>query len=158
MSHLNGFVTLKGYYFIACIVCLCLAFSSPVNMLCVLYSHNLCDDYWQWELCVHFRFSFHIEVHLRDSFFSHKHLSSLLPPLHAGVAYDLTSGQAGSSGETKQSHLVSQALCCPHAKQQTKGNYPALLPAPFSSCFHQKKSPIIDLFKQLNLNLSSAFF
>lgn len=48
---------------------------------------------------VHFRFSFNNEVHLRDSFFSHKHITSLLPPLHTEVENDLGSGQAGSSGK-----------------------------------------------------------
>lgn len=48
---------------------------------------------------VRFRFSFNNEVHLDDSFFSHKHITSLLPPLHTEVAYDLGSGQAGSSGK-----------------------------------------------------------
>lgn len=32
--------------------------------------------------------------------------------------------------ETKQSHLVSQALHCPCTKQQTRGNYPVPVPVP----------------------------
>lgn len=53
-------------------------------------------------------------------FFFHKHIH--LPsryPLCTVFVCDLD-----SSGETKQNHLVSQALRCPHAKQRTGGKLP----------------------------------
>lgn len=48
---------------------------------------------------VHLRCSFNNEVHVHDSFFSHKRITSLLPPFHTEVVYGLGGGQAGSSGK-----------------------------------------------------------
>lgn len=111
--------------------------------------HALLTSLAQWSSAVvnairsvHFRFSF--EVYLHDSFFSHKHITSLLPPLHTEVEYDLGSGQAGSSGKQNKAIWFLRPYC-PHTKQQTRGNYPVLLsvPALLSSCFLRQKNSLV---------------
>lgn len=57
-----------------------------------------------------------IKHHLHDFFFSHKHITSLPPPLHTVFVCDLASGWVGSSGKQNKAIWFLRpytALRCP---------------------------------------------
>lgn len=71
-----------------------------------------------------------IKHRLHDFFFSHKHITSFPSPSSRCICVWPRQWLGSLLRETKQSHLVSQALRCPHTKQQTRGNHPVLVPVP----------------------------
>lgn len=106
---------------------------------------------------VHFRFSFNNEVHLHDSSFSHKHITSLLPPLHTKVAYDLGSGQADSSGKQNKAIWFLRPYTAPTLNKrpaETPLSYPQSQPCSLLAFVRRTHWPLT--FPTITLNLLSG--
>lgn len=90
------------------------------------------------------------------SFFSHKHITSLLPPLHTEVVYDLASGQAGSSGNQNKAIWFLRPYAAPTLNNRPGETTPSRSrsqPRSFLASVRKTQKPLT--FQTILLNLLS---